>query len=410
MKHCLSILAVALTLSFSSCIKDSLKKEFVYYRPVYKTKQAVRNEIRSNASQAIVNPGKLFYKDGYVFLNDIEKGVHIIDIKNPAQPKSVSFVAIPGCVDLAVRGNILYADLTTDLVAIDISNPLQVRLTKVLEGVFPHRYYNQFSADTSKIITEWIRVDTSIREGEVITWGLKASEFATLANASTDSRGISNGTGGSMARFALVSDRLYTVSHSDIKLFNTAVPEDPSYIKQQNIAAWDIETIFPFGNYLFMGSQTGMYVFDISNLDNPVQKSKFDHARVCDPVVSDGKYAYVTLRNGTQCGGFTNQLDVVNIQNISSPALVKSYPLTNPHGLSVDGNLLLICDGADGLRILDASKADDVKKIGWLKGLKTYDVIALNGLALVSASDGLYLVDYANPAAPAIKSSITFSK
>ncbi|MCU0396060.1 MAG: hypothetical protein MUF29_09120, partial [Chitinophagaceae bacterium] len=195
-----------------------------------------------------------------------------------------------------------------------------------------------------------------------------------------------------------------------IKIFNTAIPENPTYIKQVDVGSWDIETIFPFEQYLFLGSQTGMYIYDISNKDNPVQKSRFAHARVCDPVVSDGQYAYVTLRNGTQCGGFTNQLDVVNIQNISSPALVKSYPLTNPHGLSVDGNLLLICDGADGLRVLDITRRDDVKRIGWLQGLKTYDVITLGGLALVSASDGLYLVDYSNPALPIIKGSVTFNK
>ena len=410
MRYSLSFLTLLLLFSFTACIKDSLKREYVYYRPVYKTKEQVRAEVKSSAAQNIVNPAKLFYKDGYVFLNDLEKGVHIIDVRNPAQPRVVSFVAIPGCIDLAVRGNILYADLSTDLVAIDISNPLQVKLTQVLEGVFPHRLYNSFRADTSMVITSWIRVDTTVREGDDVAWGLKAMEFDALASASSGNRSVSNGTGGSMARFGLANDRLYAVSYSDIKIFNTAIPENPTYIKQVDVGSWDIETIFPFEQYLFLGSQTGMYIYDISNKDNPVQQSRFAHARVCDPVVSDGQYAYVTLRNGTQCGGFTNQLDVVNIQNISSPALVKSYPLTNPHGLSVDGNLLLICDGADGLRVLDIARRDDVKRIGWLQGLKTYDVITLGGLALVSASDGLYLVDYSNPALPFIKGSVTFNK
>lgn len=410
MKKVLIALSAVLMLSLGACIKDSLKQTYVYYRPVYKTKQEVRAAITSSTPQSIVNPGKLFYKDGYVFLNDLEKGVHIIDVRNPAAPKVVAFVAIPGSVDLAVRGNILYADLTTDLVAIDISNPLQVKLAKVLEGVFPHRYYNQFQADTTRIITEWVRVDTTVRNDEVVTWGMKAAEFNVLATAQADSRGVSNGTGGSMARFALANDRMYTVSYSDIKVFNTAVPENPGFVKTVDVGTWDIETIFPFGKNLFIGSMTGMYIFDINDKDNPVQKGRFAHARVCDPVVSDGKYAYVTLRNGTQCGGFTNQLDVVNVENVSAPYLVKSYAMTNPHGLGVDGQWLLICDGADGLRILDASKADDVKKVGHLTGINTFDVIPLGGIALVSAKDGLYLVDYSNPAAPSIKGSVTFAK
>jgi hypothetical protein len=171
-----------------------------------------------------------------------------------------------------------------------------------------------------------------------------------------------------------------------------------------------VETIFPYGNYLFIGSMTGMYLFDVSDKDNPVQKGVFEHARVCDPVIADGDFAYVTLRNGNQCQGFVNQLDVVNIKNIENPSLVKSFPMTNPHGLSKDGSTLLICEGTEGLRVLDASFPEDIKTIAQLKGFTTYDVITLGGYALVSANDGLYVVDYTNPAKPVISSSIKIVK
>ncbi len=48
-------------------------------------------------------------------------------------------------------------------------------------------------------------------------------------------------------------------------------------------------------------------------------------------------------------------LSVVNIKNIDQPKLVMTYPLTNPHGLGKDGDLLFICDGTAGLKIFDAS-------------------------------------------------------
>lgn len=413
MKNTSIWMVFSLALLLGACTKDQLKQSFVYYRPVYKTKEQVRNEIKSGETRAIDHAGKLFYKDGYVFLNDLEKGIHVIDITNPAAPQKVAFIAVPGCVDLAVRGNTLYADLTTDLVAIDISNPKQVKLTAVLEGVFPHRYYNQFQADTSRIITDWVRIDTTATDTEFFNWGIKASDVGMIQNFATDSRGgaaSGNGIGGSMARFALSNDRLYTVSHSDLKIFNTANAAVPAFIKQVTLAAWDIETIFPYQKNLFIGSQTGMYIFGISNKDNPVQLSKFVHARVCDPVVADDEYAYVTLRNGNLCGGFTNQLDVLNIQNLQSPSLVKSYPLTNPHGLSADGHLLLICDGADGLRIMDATNKNAVKQLSQVKGFDAYDVIAINGLAMVSAANGLYLINYTQPNAPAISASIAYAK
>jgi len=233
--------------------------------------------------------------------------------------------------------------------------------------------------------------------------------MVAFASSATTNK-ASNGTGGSMARFALYDDRLYTVSHSDLKVFNTAIPDQPGFVKQINLYSGDIETIFPYGKHLFLGSQTGMYIFDIQQKDNPVKQSVFAHARVCDPVVANDKYAYVTLRNGSLCGGFTNQLDVINIENLSSPKLLKSYPMTNPHGLSVDGNTLLICDGPDGLRVLDATTPTDVKQVGHLKGFNSFDVIALGNIALVSAEKGLYLVDYSQPSNPVISSSITIGK
>jgi hypothetical protein len=177
-------------------------------------------------------------------------------------------------------------------------------------------------------------------------------------------------------------------------------------VKSFTFGSGNVETIFPFGNYLFIGSMAGMYIFDASDKDNPVQVSKFEHARVCDPVVTDGEHAYVTLRNGSTCGGFINQLDVLSITDITKPVLVKSYPMTNPHGLAKDGNSILICEGADGLRILNAANPNDVKTVGHLKGFTTYDVIALGGTALVSASDGLYLVNYSQPANPSIIASL----
>ena len=411
MKRIAPLFLFVAILFFAGCLKDSIERKYTFYRPVYHTKDQVRQNIKNLQAVDLVKPGKMFYKDGYVFLNELDKGVHIIDIKNPASPQKVAFVNIPGCIDLAVRGNILYADLYTDLVAIDISNPLDVKLTTAINGVFPHRYYDAFSADTSKVITDWIRVDTTVINQDFGGWGLKSMDMMTFASASGTSGGtISNGVGGSMARFALLSDRLYTVDYSRIKVFNTAVPAIPVYVKETDYIGFNIETIFPFGNNLFIGSMNGMYIYDVTNKDNPIQKSSFAHARVCDPVISDGNYAYVTLRNGTKCAGYINQLDVVDIGNISKPSLLKSYMLTNPHGLSKDGTTLLICDGIDGLKLFDAANAAAIKQLAVVPGMDAYDVIAVNGLAIVSAADGLYLINYTQTASPKIVGSIKLKK
>jgi len=205
-----------------------------------------------------------------------------------------------------------------------------------------------------------------------------------------------------MARFALYNNFLYTVGQSDMQLFNIEDAAQPVARNRINLG-WGIETIFPYKDKLFIGSQTGMHIYDNANPANPVRLSTFQHARVCDPVVVHDNIAYVTLRNGTQCGGFINQLDVIDISSLTNPRLIKSYPMQNPHGLGVDFPNLFICEGKDGLKSLDARSALDVKQLEHITGMNAYDVIPLGRFAgtetlLMVGQDGLYQFDYSNPA------------
>ncbi|HAK12452.1 MAG TPA: hypothetical protein DCO78_11180, partial [Chitinophagaceae bacterium] len=107
-----SLLALSLfVLSFSACMKDTCWKTYAVFTPVYQTTQQVRNAIGSATPRPIEEPGKFFVKGNYIFLNEIDKGIHIIDNSNPAAPVNKYFIAIPGNQDLAVSGNFLYADL-----------------------------------------------------------------------------------------------------------------------------------------------------------------------------------------------------------------------------------------------------------------------------------------------------------
>jgi hypothetical protein len=401
-----SIRTCCLIFSFgmlTGCLKDQVKDHYSYFKPVYKTRAEVQAAARSISPEDISTPGKLFLRGNYVFLNEVDKGIHIIDFSNPASPKNIAFLRIPGCQDMAVRGNFLYADCYTDLVTVDITDPQKAVVKQFIEGVFPHRRYTRgFLSDTSRIITEWVRVDTVVTTpvGNVPTLfngGILAGGDMSI-RAMSAGTGVTNGVGGSMARFGLLDDRLYTVSWSDLKVFNTLNPGLPVHLNTIELNQGDIETIFPYSNKLFIGSQTGMFIYDASNRDKPTKLGQFTHARACDPVVADDTHAYVTLRSNSFCTGFSNQLDVVDIGTLTSPKLLRSYPMTGPAGLAKDGNLLFICDGPDGLRILDASKPDKILPISQVTGIRTYDVIARDGLALTVAEDGLYFISYTDPA------------
>jgi len=214
----------------------------------------------------------------------------------------------------------------------------------------------------------------------------------TDSGISADASG--GGKGGSMARFAVSGDHLYTVTENDLKLFDISEPGSPQYTDSINIG-FGIETIFPRGEDLFIGSQAGMYIYDITDPENPVKLSRYEHVYSCDPVVVQGNYAYVTLNSGnTWCGHSNNMLQIIDISDLTSPRFLKDYPMTGPRGLGVDGNLLFICD--DGLKVYDISDIYNIDLLDHFSGINAYDVIPYDDLLIMTGSDGLYQYSYLN--------------
>lgn len=392
------ILAIAaLILLLQSCLKDKLTHTYTILVPVYKSKTEVYANIKSNSPREVHSPGKIFVYGNYIFLNEIDKGVHIIDNSNPAHPVIKTFIDIPGNLDIAVKGNTLYADLYTDLVAIDITNPLQARFMKYIPFVFPERSYpGGFIADNSRVIVDWIKKETTVElkhSRNYIYYDVQF--FGAPAASSGGAAPLTPGISGSMARFALVNNYLYSVNNSQLGSFDISNPNDPQRITTNNIG-WGIETIYPFRDKLFIGSTGGMFMYDLTNPASPNRVGQFAHVTSCDPVIADNNNAYITLRDGTPCRGPANQLEVVNITNLVSPFLVKIYPMTHPFGLAKDNNLLFICDGIDGLKMYDATNPSALILKKHISGLETFDAIAWNNNLIVVAKDGLYQYDYSS--------------
>lgn len=406
---CLVLAPVWLTSCTDRCTETRTYRQ---YTPITLTVRQVREGVRVESPRTLQKPGKIYTKDGYLFINELKEGIHIIDNRNPTSPQSVAFLNIPGNGDMAVRNNILYADSYMDLLAFDISDPTQPREVNRVTGVFPNGQFEggwwnlntqtlTLSDQRVDYITETIKTDCN--SGQTPTscpncvFATAQSSFFSASSDKSAGSLNSNGVAGSMARFALYDKFLYTVSQQDMQLFNIENAANPTPRNRINLGG-GIETVFPYKDKLFIGSQTGMQIYDNADPANPVRLSTFQHARVCDPVVVHDNIAYVTLRGGTACGGFTNQLDVVDITNLTNPRLLKSYPMQNPQGLGVDFPNLFICEGKYGLKSLDATSSLDIRQLEHLTGQNAYDVIPLHKTLLMIGQDGLYQFDYSNPA------------
>jgi hypothetical protein len=403
------VVLLILVALFAAC-KDNTR-EYVTYKanvPEYMSFSDFRSSFAKSAPEEITNPGKMYFKDNYLFVNEYEKGIHVIDNSDPVNPKKVAFYKILGNVDMAIRDNILYADSYIDLVAIDISdilNPVEKgRLKNVFPEIMPvgELYYPYSSVDKSKgVIVGWhVKTITEDREDGWYNSRKYYADFAALNSASSASGGMSQGAGvaGSMARFMLNDKYLYVISVPwRLKTVDVSVPAE-LVVKDSIDIPRSMETLFRLGNKMFIGTTTGMLIYDLADPVKPSQVSSYDHIKACDPVVADGKYAYVTLRSGTTCMNNNNLLEVIDISSISNPYLVKSYPMFNPHGLGVDGDLLFVCDGSAGLKVYDKSDPLMVlnNQIAHYPDFDTYDVIPNKKVLMLVGKDGIYQYDYSN--------------
>lgn len=390
-------LLTGIVLLLAACSKDVTPKSYTLklYTPVYKSKTAALAAINGSSSESIEHTGKIYVKGNYIYLNEVNKGIHIFDNSNAAHPVQIAFLAIPGNLDIAIKGNILYADMYGDLLALDITNPHQATITSTLNNFFPGRMYvNGFAAvQDDQIAVDWKERDTTIMGEQFPNRPCIFCEFdmntSPLASSST------KGAAGSMAGMVLMNDHLYAIAEmhsvSIVDVSNAALP----VLDSNFFAGFDLQTIFPFENKLFLGSAVGMFMYDVSNPKHPVSLGEFTHGRACDPVITDGNYAYVTLHAGDGCGSDVNELQVIDIKNLQQSKLVKTYPLTKPTGLCKDGNLLFICDGT-AVKIYNATNPDRLTLQHQIKSKNPYDIIASNKKAMIVSSDGLYQYDYSN--------------
>lgn len=310
--------------------------------------------------------GKIWYADGYLYANIVNKGVWIIDNSNPENPIKKGFIKIPGNIDISVKGDILFADNHEDLIAVNIADKRRVYEVKRIRNVFESRGIH--SDDEKQIFYQ----------PEHVVMGLHKSS-----------------KGGSMSCFTISENYMYVISGSNIKTFDIFSPENIKDTKRSAFVGSDIETLFNDGNTLYIGAQSGMYIYDIEQQSGLLNKmSKYNHMRTCDPVVVSGDYAFVTMRNGRDCGGTVNQLDVIDISNKSNPRKIGGYGMTNPHGLAVDGSLLFICDGNAGLKIFDIRNINAVTERKTFNIGKTYDIIALEDLDVLIVVSGNNLIQY----------------
>ena len=419
----LMLLALFAT-ALSSCLEDKCDNSMTYTRwtPVYKTDAEIRTPPQYQAARPLKNTGKIYFYDKYILINELKEGIHVLDNSNPSVPQNVGFIAIAGNVDMAVKGNFLYADNYMDLITVDISTITNPRLTCRSEAVFattfwrdpqrgwfvdylPEKVTESFDCNDPSLIDYgygWYRSGNSVFD--MSSSGKSSGASTGVFNTNGGSTGATPaGVGGSFARFTFNANNFYAIDRAQLKTFTLNRLDCPALVATTQVA-WNIETIFPYKDKLFIGSTTGMFIYNVANPNAPVLLSNFTHGLSCDPVVIEGETAFITLHSGTTCNGSLNQLSIVDVKNLTAPSLIKAYNMVSPKGLSVWDNMLYLCD--DGLKIYDVTNKNAVDKNlkAHITGFDTFDVIPYEfnqkRIVMVIGKDGFFQFDVTDPTKP----------
>ena len=228
---------------FISCSDD---KEYEYVNvatPITITSTELGASAEVLPPQNMVESGKIYAYQQYIFVNDVDKGVHVIDNRNPSQHNIINFLKIPLNRDVSVKGNYLYADSGRDLVVFDISQVTNIQMVGHVEDVIENYQSTNYPENTDYF--DWTGYDNY--DDIIVGWDVRVErrEVPDYDDVvlETASGGDSSGSGGSLARFKIVEDYLYVVDNVKINVFDIQNLQTPTKVNEQFVT-WQAETIF----------------------------------------------------------------------------------------------------------------------------------------------------------------------
>lgn len=395
MKKILILLALACVFS---CNNDDTPTDFVNVAvPLVMSKEVFRNSVEIQSPKQVDLVGKIYAYNNYIFVNNQYKGIQIIDNTNPSSPNAIAYIKIPGNIDISIKDDYLFADSSTDLVVFDISDINNIVIAGRLKDVFSIYDY-QIPEEAEYADFGNFNYNNDI----VVGWDIEKRERSTvygggieIFDAVAAQSGSKIGTGGSLARFQIYDNYLYTVTSHEMTIFNISNLSQPTFVST-GYAGNNLETMFESEGYLYLGSTDGMYIYGLENPDTPNFISEFVHWTGCDPVVVDGDYAYVTIRSGNNCGDQDSVLEVIDVSDKTTPTLIATYSMDNPFGLGVKSNFLFVCDGESGLKVFDKTNPMDLNLEQTFSDLTSIDVIPLSNTLLMIGGNMLYQYEYTN--------------
>ncbi|MCC6817852.1 MAG: hypothetical protein IT245_03045 [Bacteroidia bacterium] len=358
------------------------------FEPILQPLSDIKNSFSIEQDYPISKPGNIYSYKNFLLVSEKTVGIHILDNTNPANPIPLKFIQLKGNTNFSIVDDILLADNGPDLLSIDISNLNDIKLVKRLEQI------NMENVRGEMFIVDYLK--QTKRKKMPCGSNSRGLSRRQSNDANVQSSSNSTGKGGSMSKFAVIDNYLYIVNSSELIPIDLSNPSNPVNKLKIGLVSSNIETLFPYKTYLYMGASNGIHIYNTSGSKaSPSFVNTLEHFFGCDPVIVENDYAFSTIRGGTACR--TNSISALNIYDVKSPSnsiWINSINLEEPYGLGIKDDLLFICQGTKGLHVYNWDiNTQSVSFRHSYPDIHAFDVIVNGNTLIVTADNGLFQFD-----------------
>ena len=381
----------------------------------------------------------------YVYMGE-GRSLVIVDISSPASPSKVGQVTLPGLVmDIALFGNYAYvADLEGGVQIVDISNPAQplirgyystpnVAWTEGIAILGGRAYVADAFAglqifDLGNPVVPSLLSSTNCGTGQAVR--VRASSNGILAYVSTGgtlciidvSAPLSPalvgqtvmGNAGGVYAISVVGNYVFGVAIWDGGVLHMVDVSNPNAPADSTPSTGDNGTggyvaVTAANNYLYAESSVdsiGFKVFSISGASLTKSGPQIN-------LYSDGIYnKMIIASNRAYVAAGVFGVQIVDISNANSPASLASFTdgglAFSPNSVAISGNSLCAANG--DFKVFDINNPSKPTLVGQLSAIGAGKVVAGNGKAYVTGNNNaMDVIDISTPGSPKILTTIPSS-
>lgn len=324
--------------------------------------------------------------------------LRIVNISNPSSPflegtyirQSGDVFSINGGSHVVVQGNLAYvaAGMSRGIVIIDVSDPAN----PVAVGQYPGR---------TGVATGAVAVD-----GNYAYVGLDGVHVVDVTDpANPVQLGVFDpDIPAHPADLIKSGDLVYiALSTFDTWVIDVSNPTSPTQVAKIETGLGSASDLAIQDNHLYIADRdAGLHILDISQTNNPVERTRYEIIGNASELVVRDDYAFVVeLGEGVW---------VVDIADRANPQSLGFFDIGGrPLAVTSSGNYLYIAGGNDGLFVIDISDPTNPTEVAHLPLSGSQWDVAVDGTFayLANYDEGLHVVDISNPTEPVAVGAFT---